>query len=223
MGSNEGRPTRRATRRAETLAEIHELALRQLAESGPAGLNLRAIARDMGMSSAGIYRYFESRDDLVVSLIAAGFDDLGAAIRAGSDGEGPASDRLAAAFGAYRRWAKEQPQVFALLFTAPIPHFVAPEDGPTSRAVRAAMSPLVMLGAELVGGRAASGDAADADGVPPQFTANLLQLWSSIHGFVSLEVFHLMEWAHVDVDAAFDAQVAASLDVFVRSGAPTRR
>ncbi len=209
-------PTRRAKRRAETLAEIHALAMGQLADVGPSGLNLRAIARDMGMSSAGIYRYFESRDDLLVALIAEGFESLGRALRVASDGPDSARDRLTAAFRGYRRWAKDQPQVFALLFTDPVPNFVAPSDGPTDDAVRRALSPLVVLGAEVMGLPAPAGDMAMAGDVSADFTGRSLQIWSSIHGFVSLEVFHHIDWADLDVDDLFDDHVERSIDLLTR-------
>ena len=209
-------PTRRARRRAETLAEIHALAMGQLAEVGPSGLNLRAIARDMGMSSAGIYRYFESRDDLLVSLIAEGFESLGRALRLASEGSGSPRERLAAAFRGYRRWAREHRQVFALLFTDPVPNFVAPSDGPTDVAVRRALSPLVIVGAEMRGLSAPTGETAMAGDVSPDFTARTLQVWASIHGFVSLEVFHHIDWAELDLDELFDEHVERTIDILAR-------
>ncbi|MEI8240917.1 MAG: helix-turn-helix domain-containing protein, partial [Actinomycetota bacterium] len=51
--------------RAATLAEIVRLARGQVASDGAASLSLRAIAREMGMVSSGIYRYFPSRADLL--------------------------------------------------------------------------------------------------------------------------------------------------------------
>ena len=67
----------RARVRAELLAEIKRLARDQMREHGPASLSLRAIARDLGMASSAIYRYFASRDDLLTALIIDAYDDLG--------------------------------------------------------------------------------------------------------------------------------------------------
>lgn len=188
------------------------MATAQLAEVGPTGLNLRAIARDMGMSSAGIYRYFESRDDLLVSLLATGFESLGRELADAAGAPGHPAERLQSAFRAYRFWAKEHPQMFALLFTDPVPNFAAPVDGPTDRAVRAAMSPLVALGAELQGVQVVAGGIAVAQDLPAADAGRMLQTWSSVHGFVSLEVFHQMDWADIDVDALFDDHLRRCLD-----------
>ena len=61
--------TARERARAELTAEIVESARQHLAVEGAAGLSLRAVARDLGMVSSAIYRYFPSRDDLLTRLI----------------------------------------------------------------------------------------------------------------------------------------------------------
>src|SRR4051812_943387 len=78
-------PTARERVRAELTAEITDAARRQLASVGAAGLSLRAVARELGMASSALYRYFPSRDDLLTRLIVEGYDDLGAAGEAADD------------------------------------------------------------------------------------------------------------------------------------------
>jgi AcrR family transcriptional regulator len=51
------------------LQEITEVARRHLAQSGPAALSLRAVARDVGVVSSAVYRYFPSREELLTALI----------------------------------------------------------------------------------------------------------------------------------------------------------
>ncbi len=72
--------TARERVRAELIREITEIARRQLATEGAAGLSLRAVAREMGMVSSAIYRYFPSRDDLLTTLIIDGYNAIGAAV-----------------------------------------------------------------------------------------------------------------------------------------------
>ncbi|NUV48226.1 TetR family transcriptional regulator, partial [Streptomyces sp. CAI-78] len=47
--------------RAEVTAAIKDEARRQLATEGAARLSLRAVARELGMVSSALYRYFPSR------------------------------------------------------------------------------------------------------------------------------------------------------------------
>ena len=55
---------------------------RHLATDGAPALSLRAIARDLGMASSALYRYFKSRDELLTRLIIDAYDSLGAAAEA---------------------------------------------------------------------------------------------------------------------------------------------
>ena len=74
--------SRRERNRIATLAEIKATARAQMAERGAAALSLREVARQMGMSSAAIYRYFANRDELVTALIVDAYADLAAALDA---------------------------------------------------------------------------------------------------------------------------------------------
>jgi len=64
----------RARVRAELTREIAEVARRHLASEGAAALSLRAVARELGMASSAVYRYFPSRDDLLTRLIVEAYD-----------------------------------------------------------------------------------------------------------------------------------------------------
>ena len=71
--------TARERARAEITAEILDAARGYLATDGAPALSLRAIARDLGMASSAVYRYFKSRDELLTRLIIDAYDALGAA------------------------------------------------------------------------------------------------------------------------------------------------
>ena len=57
------------------------------------GLSLRAVARELGMVSSGIYRYVASRDELLTMLIIEAYDALGATGRGGRRRDRSASRR----------------------------------------------------------------------------------------------------------------------------------
>ena len=112
--------SRRDRQRAATEAEIKAVARRHLAAVGSDGFSLRAIARDMGMTAPGLYRYFASLDDLRQSLCSDFFTDasdaVDDAIRAAGD---DVSDRIHAAIRGFRYWAVEHPAEFRLMFQGP--------------------------------------------------------------------------------------------------------
>jgi AcrR family transcriptional regulator len=148
---------RRERVRRETLVELKQAALEEVREQGAVGLSLRSVARRMGMSPAGLYRYVASREDLLTTLIAEGYQDLGhhleVAIGAPADRDGvpdrpaPAppvvagpetdvADRARAVALAYRHWSVTHPNEFGLLFGDPIPGYEAPMGGPTVAGMR---------------------------------------------------------------------------------------
>ncbi|MFD8685763.1 TetR/AcrR family transcriptional regulator [Streptomyces sp. NPDC059651] len=65
--------------RIEVTAAIKNEARKQLAAEGAAKLSLRAVARELGMASSALYRYFPSRDELLTALIVDAYDSVGEA------------------------------------------------------------------------------------------------------------------------------------------------
>jgi AcrR family transcriptional regulator len=228
---NAGRTARERVR-AELIREITEIARRQLATDGAAGLSLRAVAREMGMVSSAIYRYFPSRDDLLTTLIIDGYNAVGTAVEK-ADAAWPAEDyagRWLAACRAVRDWALAHPHEYALVYGSPVPGYQAPERtiGPASRAAavfgkiigdayRARASGAPGAATEHASGAAPGPpvpesfvpDAArlrDAilAGVPDEVAAGALIAWSGLFGLVSFELFGQFENVVTDRAAFFD-------------------
>lgn len=145
MASNDGSTApivegARARARKEIRAAILASAGTQLAADGAAALSLRAVARDLGMASSAMYRYFDSRDALLTALIIDAFDSIGDHLErdiAASRDQPPATRWVNAAV-AVREWALAHPHDYALVFGTPIPGYAAPEDtiGPGTRVPR---------------------------------------------------------------------------------------
>ena len=127
--------TARERARAELTREIKEEARRQLVAAGADGLSLRAVARELGMVSSALYRYYPSRDDLLTALIIDAYNALGAAAERAIAGAAPARERWIAACHAIRDWARSNPHEYALIYGSPVPGYRAPEAtiGPAAR------------------------------------------------------------------------------------------
>src|SRR3954447_8607671 len=129
-GSRQPRLGKRARNRLAVEADILRVAREHLASDGAAALSLRAVARDLGMVSSGIYRYVESRDELLTRLIVDSYWSLAAAVRAEHDAV-PRADldgRWDAIGRSLRRWALERPHDFALIYGSPVPDYEAPAE-----------------------------------------------------------------------------------------------
>ncbi|MDR9373149.1 TetR/AcrR family transcriptional regulator, partial [Conexibacter sp. JD483] len=148
--------SRRERLRAQTLDEIKQHALAQVAEGGAGALSLNAIAKAMGMSGPAIYRYFAAREELLGALVTDGYGELAEVVRSAA-AIGPRrapARRLAQVADAYRAWALANPYRYGLLFSVRPPGYAEP--GEAISAIQPAMGTLL----ELLG-RVAKG-AADA-------------------------------------------------------------
>jgi AcrR family transcriptional regulator len=109
--------------RAATVEEIKRTARRLLAEEGLQSVTLRAIARRMGVTAPGLYRYFPSYEDLLSTLVCDIYDELSDALQAErrTDPGAAPVQRLLRMIRRFRLWAVEHPCEFALVFSTPLP------------------------------------------------------------------------------------------------------
>src|SRR6516162_1323427 len=213
--SQPGRPpslprSARERARAEITREILDAARGYLATDGAPALSLRAIARDLGMASSALYRYFKSRDELLTRLIIDAYDSLGAAAEASEAAIDRAdlAGRFTAICHAVRTWALAHPNEYALIYGSPVPGYVAPPDtvAPASRVTTRLM--WIIIDATAAGRIPAADTQAPEDpGVgtvaaalapirsylPPSIPAPLVQralmVWPGLFGVVSFELY----------------------------------
>jgi len=204
---------RREKARAATIEEIKRTALALMREHGTVDLRFADIARAMDLTPPALYRYFADRDALLSELITDAYDDLGDAVAKARDAL-PADDiggRFMAVAQGYRRWAREQPQQFALILGLPVNGYTAPEDGPTTEAAQRAMSQLSALFVEaLAAGRLSPPRLREVHpsiivcaelksrelpvAIPAETFQAMLHAWSALHGFASLEAYGHFAW-----------------------------
>jgi AcrR family transcriptional regulator len=194
----------RARARLEVTVAIKDEARRQLAAEGAAKLSLRAVARELGMVSSALYRYFPSRDDLLTALIIDAYDSIGesaeTAHRKAADA-GPVR-RWTVVAQTVRDWALRHPHEYALIYGSPVPGYTAPDTTvpPASRVglvfigiVREAHGAHALnepepLPAELR--PEAERMAADlAPDLPPANVTALVAAWAQLFGLVGFELF----------------------------------
>jgi AcrR family transcriptional regulator len=210
--------------RAAIVAE----ALRQLAVTGAASLSLRAVARELGMASSAMYRYFRSRDELLTALIIESYDALGEVAEAAAQSGGTAFERLRSVARAVRAWALEHPHEYGLLYGTPVPGYHAPELtlDPASRVTRvladivsdayrageltgSALPPLT----EAAAAQARPAGEALMPAVPLPVAARALVMWALLFGQTSFEVFGRLNGVVQDSEALFDFAVATMGDM----------
>jgi AcrR family transcriptional regulator len=196
----------RARVRAEMTDQIKKVARRQLATEG-ASLSLRAVARDLGMVSSALYRYFASRDDLLTALIIDAYNSLADAAERADARITDRTDligRWLAVTKSLRAWALKFPHEYALIYGSPVPGYAAPQD-----TVEPSTRPVVVLGAILVDAYAAGRLTTKPDPplpaalrdevakvaelvapeIPVAIMAKGLLAWTELFGAINFEIF----------------------------------
>lgn len=220
----------RARVRAEMISEIKVVARRHLATDG-ANLSLRAVARDMGMVSSALYRYFASRDDLLTALITDAYNSLGATVEA-ADAAVTARDdlrgRWLASCHAVRNWALTNPAEYALIYGSPVPGYHAPQE----TSVAATRIPVALMQILDDGVRSGVLTAPPPEEVPTDLRDDLVQIrselfpelpeavlgrgsfgWIHLFGAVSFEVFGQLNNVFNARESYFDYQARHTADL----------
>ncbi len=225
--------TARQRAREEITEEILAAARARLTSQGPGELSLRAVARDVGMVSSAVYRYFGSRDELLTALLIEGYNGLG---EAAEDADNTIADRTdtparwKAACHAIRTWSIDHPGDYALLYGSPVPGYAAPQDtiGPATRVIVVLIK--IVVEAHASGairvpaapesappGTASTVDAAmefvnAQDLLGAKFDAEIamrtLMAWTTIFGTISFELFGHLVGSVSDYESYFDQMVA---------------
>jgi AcrR family transcriptional regulator len=226
--------TARERARIELTEEIKAVGRRHLAEHGSAALSLRAVAREVGMVSSAVYRYFPSRDDLLTALIIDAYDSVGARAEAAERATAgrPVGARWLNVGEVVRTWALEHPHEYALIYGSPVPGYAAPE-ATIEPASRVPLVLLRMLADGVARGEIERGETPSmsrtlrsdfaqlrgtaAPAVPDAVLARGLAVWAQVLGNINLEMFgHLNNVIH-DYDGYFTLQMRRACDFLVQS------
>ncbi|MBD0840553.1 MULTISPECIES: TetR/AcrR family transcriptional regulator [unclassified Streptomyces] len=193
----------RARARIEVTAAIKDEARRQLAAEGAAKLSLRAVARELGMVSSALYRYFPSRDDLLTALIIDAFNSHGESVETAHEAAADAGpvQRWITVCEAVRAWALAHPHEYALIYGSPVPGYSAPDTTvPAASRVglvfigilRDAHRGLGLAKPTLPAELRPEAERLTADfapDLPPENMTALVAAWAQLYGLVGFELF----------------------------------
>jgi AcrR family transcriptional regulator len=190
-----------------TREEIKEVAWQQIAKDGAAALSLRAIAKQLDLTSPALYHYYPNRDALVNDLIDDAFHLLASSVEQARDSLPPEdhANRFLAIGAAYSEWAHAYPQRYVLVFGAPIPNYQPSMDSILPAANRALGVLVNVIGEAWQAGKIHL--PAYYQDLPPLLRTQLAEwkqqagltypvqvlylaliAWCRIHGIVSLEL-----------------------------------
>ena len=189
------KPVRLRTASTQIQDSLTEAALDLLESEGLAALTVRSVATRAGVAPMGVYSRFGSKAGLLEALFVHGFTTLQTAIEVPHERD--ALRRLRTGCLHYREFAITHPQLYHLMFEQMMLLDLSPE------ALDVAHGTFGML-VDRVATTMQAGQLDDADPVEAA-----QQLWSAMHGAVSLEVagVHFAS----NRKANFEAMIAAML------------
>ncbi len=151
-----------------------------LVREGPGGLTVRAVATEAGIAPMGVYNRLGGKDGLVAALLIRGFDRLRVAVDTARDAPPDVAmgARLVNCGLGYRRFALDNPHFYAIMFEDAVGH--GPDMNEEVGEHAAATFYALVRSVEMA---AAAGVIAAPD---PMEAA--MQIWSAVHGAVTLEL-----------------------------------
>ena len=217
---------RRGENREAMLREISDCARALLVAEGPQGVTLRPIAREVGLTAPGLYRYFPSRLHLLQDLNATLYDELAETLEVARDAvdEDDVGGRLMAVTSAFRQWSTNHPPEFGFVFATPVGSIDPDSSERLKRASDRFAGVFFGLFVDLWFRRGFP--VPDAAEMAPEMVRQLtqwvgqeqiplplpalqvfLECWVQVYGLISMEVFGHLAFAIADVDPMFDTML----------------
>ncbi|MEE6164796.1 MULTISPECIES: TetR/AcrR family transcriptional regulator [unclassified Mycolicibacterium] len=168
--------------REQAVAHLVTAATALLAEQGPAAIKARTVAAAAGLSTMAVYHHLGGVPELIQAIVDRGFKDFGDAFLHAPASDDPVTSLFAMALEA-RRFAQANPHLYDLMFGLSTRGSYRPAtatDRGRSDGFEDAYAHLVQGCSRLVSsGRVRPGE--NPEVIAPQ-------LWSAVHGFVTLEL-----------------------------------
>ena len=163
----------------ENLRELPD----DLAEEGVEGLNLRKVARRVGVSHAAPYRHFADKEALLAAIAEDGFRRMGEQLIANvASTEGSWTEKLQGIGRTYLCFAHENRDAYRLMFS----HIIAHRD--RHEALHTAAKASFDLLAQVIHAGQTAGEFIAGD--TALFT---ISVWSMVHGLASLLIEEQLE------------------------------
>ena len=175
------KPTPQARRLAQTRNEIIKNARQMIVKRGVGGLSIRALADRIDYTPGALYKYFDSKDNLIDAVRAEAFEQLNSFIATRIQSASSAAEMLLSGGLAYIEYAGLHPQEYFLMFNMESSKATSGEQ--RDIAMRSLLQ-IVKFG--LAQGEFLAQDDYDA-------AAIAYHCWATVHGIASLQTTILLD------------------------------
>lgn len=215
--------SRRATRASgagDVVAPYHHGALRDalltaaeavLRRDGLAGLTLRAVAREAGVSHAAPSHHFGDLTGLLSELAAVGFQRFGAAMQ-NAVADAPAAEKGLASARAYIGYAQANPGMYGLMFRGERLDYARPSLHEASEASFDGLARAVGAGRQ---------ERTCEDALSLDHAGRIVHAWSLVHGYTMLLLDGRLDNVLDRAPAGTTAETL--LEAMLKAGRPPQR
>jgi len=183
--------------------KILSSSLEIIVSHGFPALTMRRLARDIGMTAPNIYNYFDNKDEIYLTLMIKGFDQLVLSLKGEIDSQTDSTKQVRAAITAYLKFGIENPRYYEIMFSSSSPKYrdyIGTEQEALSTQEHDVSMQLASLSISLIQGFAKqSGKQLDTKNA----SLTLTMIWSLLHGMVSLQNSQNITYIVDDVEAAY--------------------
>jgi AcrR family transcriptional regulator len=183
-------------------------AQRVIEEGGFKYLSMRRLAAKLGVTATTIYRYFASKEELFLSLLAVGFNRLHAGIAARAAKERRAEAKLKAAVEEYIRFGIEEKGYYHIMFAGDYPECREYTDAREAAAAQEATRVSLCVASLFA-------DIASRAAQRPLPQDCIARSWVVMHGFVSLYNSGMFRLMVDDVDSLREGIVRHTMDILM--------
>jgi AcrR family transcriptional regulator len=175
----------------EVVEAVRERILREalfiINEEGYGSLSMRKLARRLGFTAKTIYNYYSNKDELYLMALIEGFQGLTNQFQAAYGSSGNPVEKLNAAVHSYVRWGIENKHYYNIMFSMDTPKYadyVGTKMEPIADRENHTALEVASISAAILTEIADFNGSITREEVPYR----LLQLWSTLHGMVSLYI-----------------------------------
>jgi len=174
-------PSPQARRKAQTRQAILDNALAMIVAQGVDGLSIRALADHIDYTPGALYKYFDSKEELIDAVRASCFEQLNQFITGQVQSAQTAAEMLLLGGMAYINYANEHPQKYHLMFN------MEPSRATSGEQREVAMRSLLQI--------IRLGITQDEFVTEEEYDAQAIayHCWATVHGIASLQTTVLLD------------------------------
>jgi AcrR family transcriptional regulator len=194
--------TPRERRHARTRQAILDATRGIISKQGVEGLSMRSLAKKIDYSPSALYKYFDSKDEIIGAIRDEGFERLAAHMTASIEDGLTTREKLISVGMAYLEFAEQNPEHYPVMFNIT-------QSSLTIEHI--SDFPMFRLLAEVIEEGIASGGFKPADGYTPM--AIIYHGWVAVHGIAMLRL-SLLRAIRSEFDGMSRRIVESTIDSF---------